>query len=107
MSLHHEHCSKPYCHLSKEEMANPYLVIDELFDFAHLPDVQELLWEWLKVTVTGNFHKTLSSSERASIITLYEKLEKLVEAAHVMHKADQHPTVKRVMARKGAKVQRN
>jgi hypothetical protein len=43
--------------LSEEEINDPYLVIDELFDFAELNDARELLWEWLKVTVTGTYHK--------------------------------------------------
>ena len=85
--------------LSKAEMADPILVIDELFDFADLPDVRELLWEWLKVTVTGTYHKDLSASERSAVITLYEKMEKLVEAAHMMQNS------KRVSC-KGAKEQR-
>lgn len=71
--------------LSSKEIADPQLVIDELFDFAHLPEIRELLWEWLKVTVTGTYHKELNASERSTILTLYEKLSKLVEAAHVMH----------------------
>jgi hypothetical protein len=62
-------------------------VIDELFDFADLHDVRALLWSWLKTTVTGTYHKDLSATERSAIITLYEKLEKLVEAAHVMHES--------------------
>ncbi len=70
--------------LTTAETKDPMLVIDELFDFADLPDVRELMWTWLKVTVTGTYHKELSASERSAILTLYEKLEKLVEASHVM-----------------------
>lgn len=70
--------------LSKEETKKPMLVIEELFDFADLEDVREMLWTWLKVTVTGTYHKELSASERSAILSLYEKMEKLVEAAHVM-----------------------
>jgi len=104
MPLHDEHRSKHYCYLTKEEIANPNLVIDELFDFAHLPDVRELLWEWLKTTVTGSYTKTLTAREREAIIILYEKMEKLVEAAHVLHEFNQPKTKKR-MAHKGTKAQ--
>lgn len=97
MPLPDEHRSKHYCYLNKEEIANPNLVFDELFDFAHLPDVRELLWEWLKTTVTGSYNKTLTAREREAIIILYEKMEKLVEAAHVLQKKT---------ARKGTKSQR-
>lgn len=71
--------------LSEEEISDPYLVIDELFDFADHADTRELLWEWLKVTVTGTYHKNMSSTERAAILTMFEKLEKLVDAVHVLH----------------------
>lgn len=42
--------------LSKEEIANPYEVIDELFSYGHLPQLREALWEWLKLTVSGSYH---------------------------------------------------
>ena len=81
---------QPLYQLSEVEIADPYLVIDELFDFAHLPDTRELLWGWLKCTITGTYHKTLNSSERAAIVDLYEKMEKLVEAVHVLHENKKH-----------------
>jgi hypothetical protein len=90
--------------LSQAEMNDPHRVIDELFDFADLPDVRELLWNWLKTTVTGTYPKNLSATERSVILTLYEKLEKLVEANHVMHSA--HKNRKGKSARKDAKAQR-
>lgn len=71
--------------LSKEEAENPQMVIDELFDYAHLPDVRDLLWLWLKTTVNGDFTKGLDHRERSSILFLYEKIEKLVEATHILH----------------------
>lgn len=77
--------------LTQTENADPQLVIDELFDFAHLPDIRELMWEWLKATVTGTYHKELSSSERSAILSLYEHLTRLVEAAHVMHTTKRKP----------------
>jgi len=76
---------QPVYKLNKEEIDDPSLVIAELFDLAHLPQVREILWDWLKATVTGSYPKSLSSKERTAIILLYEKVEKLVEAAHIMH----------------------
>jgi hypothetical protein len=82
---------QPVLHkLSQQEITDPYRVIDELFDFADLADIKELLWGWLKTTVTGTYHKNLSATERSAIVDLYEKLEKLVEAAHVMHQKRFH-----------------
>lgn len=70
--------------LSKEESENPYLVIEELFDYAHLPDLRHQLWEWLRTTVTGDFTEGLDRRERIALLFLYEKIEKLVEAAHLI-----------------------
>jgi hypothetical protein len=78
--------------LSKEEIEDPYQVIYELFDYAHLPQIRESIWEWLKATTSGNYHK-LSVSERGNLLYLYEKIEKLIEAAHIIHnKRVQEPT---------------
>ncbi|GAC1395356.1 MAG: hypothetical protein NVSMB63_15480 [Sediminibacterium sp.] len=81
--------------LSKKETEDPYLVIHELFDFAHLPDARNLLWEWLKCTVNGNFSEALDTRERSSILFMYEKIEKLVEAAHLLHLEHEKQTKKK------------
>ena len=87
MSLLKDAQSESNLHLlNSQEKADPYLVIEELFDFAHLPDIREILWAWLKATVTGSYPKKLTHSERAEILELYEKLEKLIEAVHLMHR---------------------
>jgi hypothetical protein len=56
--------------LSPEETENPWLVIHDLFSYDHLPGIRDMLWQWLKATVTGSYHK---------------HLEKLVEAVHLLH----------------------
>lgn len=71
--------------LSAAETEEPLLVVEELFDFADLPDLRGMLWNWLKVTVTGGYHKELSRAEKAAVIELYEKLEELIEAAYMMN----------------------
>lgn len=72
--------------LSSEEIENPYLVIEKLFDFARLPEVREMLWESFKANITGSYPKKLSWSERNEIVCLYEYLEKLVEVSHLLLK---------------------
>jgi hypothetical protein len=67
--------------LSLSETQQPVQVFDELFDFAHLPEIRDMLWLWLKTTVCGSFHQTLSRTEKENLIALYEKMQKLVEAA--------------------------
>jgi HEPN domain-containing protein len=71
--------------LTTEEIANPYQVIYDLFDFAHLPRIRELLWEFFKTTVIGNYTYDLHRRERELLVTMYEKVEKLVEAAHIIN----------------------
>lgn len=79
-SIHHE---QTVIQLSKEEQENPQMVLHEFFDFAHLPQVKTMLWQWLACAVTGNIGK-LEVDEREEIIILYEKLGRLVEACWVM-----------------------
>ena len=66
-----------------ENLIDPMLVMYELFDFAKPEQVKEILWTWLKSTVTGSFSEELSTEEKTAILLLYEKLEKLIEAAVV------------------------
>jgi hypothetical protein len=71
--------------LTKEEMENPYLVIEELFTYADVADVKEWLWDWLKMTVSGSFHKE-SRRDRGNVMDCYERMERLVEAVGVLYK---------------------
>jgi len=71
--------------LSISEIADPYQVIYELFDFAHLPRIRELLWEFFKTAVIGNYSHDLRRRDRELLVTIYEKIEKLVEAVHIIN----------------------
>jgi hypothetical protein len=77
--------------LSKEEIENPKLVIDEFFDYVRIERVKEFIWKWLKVTVTGEFD-ALSMIERSDLFYLYERIEKLIEAIHVMYETENNIT---------------
>ena len=71
--------------LSDEEIAEPMKVIHEVFDYAHLPDLRNTLWEWLKTTISGNFNKgSLHYKDRESLLAFYEKMQKLLEASHLL-----------------------
>jgi len=72
-------------HLSAEETANPYLVIQNLFSYGHLPQLREMMVHWFKTTVTGSYNKKLNNEERGDIFGIYEWMEKLLEAVHVIH----------------------
>lgn len=70
--------------LSKEQKEDPYLLIGEFFDFYNLPEIRKDLWEWLQITVCGEFD-TLSGTHKSNIIFLYEFIEQVVEAVHIIH----------------------
>lgn len=72
-------------YLEKDELENPYKVIYSIFDAAHLPQLRELLREWIRVTVTGDFSHALSRRERAQLIEFTQHIERLLEAAHIIH----------------------
>jgi hypothetical protein len=71
--------------LNKEEVTDPGIILDEVFDYAHLPEWRSLLWEWLKITVSGTYNTEYAEYDRSSILYMYEKLQKLIEAAHLMY----------------------
>lgn len=66
-------------------MTNPHLVFKDLFSTFHHDESRELMWEWLKSTFCGNFSTELDVNEKVMIAVLYEKLEKLIDAAHIIY----------------------
>jgi hypothetical protein len=84
----------PIHNLTEEEKDDPYLVVQDFFSHIHLPEVREMLWASLKSTVTGNYPECLTRQEREDIVLLFELIERLVEAAHLINekrKADNLP----------------
>jgi len=73
--------------LTGEEINDPYLVIDDLFQFGHLPDLREMLWNSFKSNITGTYHKELTRKERNEIVYLHEYMERLVEATHIINES--------------------
>jgi HEPN domain-containing protein len=72
--------------LNKQQTANPHLVFYELFDYAHLSQLKEHLWFWLRLTITNGYTKKYYRyNDRDRIISLYEHLEKLLEASHIIY----------------------
>lgn len=72
--------------LSPQEIKDPNLALFHFFDYSSLPRIREHLWEWLKTTVSGTYNtKLLDKNTRYDIIHLYEHIEKLIEAAWLIH----------------------
>jgi len=75
----------PLFKLSDEEAQDPLQVIEDFFSFVHLPEIRQMLCNWFKSTVTGTFPRDPDRTGRKEIVLLYEHLEKLVEAAHLLN----------------------
>ncbi|HEX7903422.1 MAG TPA: hypothetical protein VF487_06060 [Chitinophagaceae bacterium] len=71
--------------LTKEEIEDPYQVIHDFFSYAHLPEIREMLWEFLKTQVSGTFHQK-NTRERSNLLYFYERVESMIEAVHLIHK---------------------
>jgi hypothetical protein len=80
--------------LTDEEINDPYLVIEDVFQFGHLPDLREMLWNSFKSNITGTYHKELTRKERNEIVYLYEYMERLVEAAHIINESRKTTDIK-------------
>jgi hypothetical protein len=81
---HHEAWEMKPRKLSIEEIEHPEKVIEEFFEYAHLPQVRWYLWEGLKTMITGSYAHQ-KSRDRSSLIYFYEQIEKLIEVTHVIH----------------------
>src|SRR6266700_1879790 len=75
----------PTHQLTDTEINDPYLVIEDFFSFAYLPDVRVMLCQSFKATITGNYPKELDRLERNDVVCLYEYMQKLVEASHLIN----------------------
>jgi hypothetical protein len=80
--------------LTQQEADKPFMVVNDFFDYASLPQVRDLMWQWLETTVTGSFAEELTGPERARVLVFFQQLEKLIEAAHVIH-VSHHPKKKK------------
>lgn len=70
--------------LTVEEIENPEQVIEEFFDYARLPHVRSYLWEMFKTMISCDYPK-LKRRERSNLIYFYEKIEKVIEAVHLIY----------------------
>jgi hypothetical protein len=79
-----EHAELPAIIMRKRENVDPYVYLEELFDFAHLPELQQMLHEWFETTITDGW-QSKSSSEREDIVYFFRKIEGLLINAHVIN----------------------
>jgi hypothetical protein len=77
--------------LTKEEIENPYQLLADFFDFAHLPDIRGMLWDMLITTASSNFHK-LSRRDKANMMYFFARLRQMIEAIHLIHQLKRNET---------------
>ncbi len=57
------------------------LLPEQFFDFYSPQEAKEMLWKWFSATVTDGFSK-LSSIEKENILSLYERLNQLLDGVN-------------------------
>ncbi|WP_207515966.1 hypothetical protein [Longitalea luteola] len=83
---HHPQWSNQPIRLIEKEKRDPLLVLDDFFECYHLRDVREKLWEWVSEVVTSPNEIASEPLERSSNLYFYEKVEGLIEAAHILRR---------------------
>jgi hypothetical protein len=68
----------------RTENVDPYVFLAELFDFAHLPQLQLMLQELFDTTIADSW-QTKSTAEREDMILFVRKVEGLLAIAHTIH----------------------
>ncbi len=56
--------------------------IEDLFDFAGYEYIDEVMKEWMKSTICGDFSTRMDSEEKHITLTLFEKLLSIIKSAH-------------------------
>ena len=73
--------------MSTEKQSHDGMILPEqFFDFYSNQGAKEMLWKWFTATVTDGFSE-LSPLEKENIITMYERLNKLLESLHAVESA--------------------
>jgi hypothetical protein len=74
--------------LSKEQMQNPMLILDEFFQCYHLNETREILWVWFTEVVSSSRSISIEGLDRSNHVYFYEKVEEVIEAAFVIKNSD-------------------
>ena len=83
---HHEAWEMKPRKLTPEEIEHPEKVLEDFFQFVHLPEVRRYMWEGMKTLVTETYSH-LKCREKSNLIYFYEQLEKVIEVVHVMYES--------------------
>ncbi len=64
---------------------NPLGVMAEFCENYHLPEAQDMLWEWLVTAVSKSPSLYDHGKERSNLFFFYENIEELLEAVYVLN----------------------
>lgn len=67
--------------LTKQEIRNPHLVLEEFFKRYQLKDIRHCMKEWLVEAISP--HDVVATVD---LISLHNSIDKLIEAAWLLHK---------------------
>ena len=73
----------------KKAIKDAQLSFSHFFDCYHLPEVKEELWEWFSAAITRENSIYDDGVKRNNLVTLYENLELLIDAAWKIHSSKQ------------------
>lgn len=73
--------------LTEEQRNDPFLVFKDFFEYFHLNDTREILWDWLTGIVSISSRVLNQPHYCNNQIYFYEKFEELIEAALLITKA--------------------
>ena len=65
---------------NKRSLGGP-LLPEQFFDFYSHQEAKEMLWKWFSATVTDGF-SNLSALDKENIISLYERLNQLLDGVN-------------------------
>jgi hypothetical protein len=70
--------------LSKEEIADPYLVVNEFFDRYTLSEIRRLFYNLHRVAITTENTEFVEPINRSNMQFKLESIEQLIEAASLL-----------------------
>ncbi len=73
--------------LTIEELEHPEKVLEDFFQFIHLPQARWYMKEWMRTLVTDSF-TDLNKKDKQSMIFFHDQLEKLIEGIYVIYEKD-------------------
>lgn len=72
--------------LNEDERKDPHGVLEDFFSCFHLQDVRAILWDWLVAALSSESSAYDTGYARSNLFFVYDKFEKLIEAAHGLHR---------------------